>query len=162
MARRQLFELLSGSDNNLAKNLNRICQEAAEIWKSQNLREFTIHGGPHYFQVEANLDSLTVNLQASMHPLCPEEIFVLIAACHLHDIGMQLGVPDAREKHAQYAYDLILHSSVWLGRDQRKVTLPIQDTNARLAIAKVARGHWTDFACNCQKRIFFMVKYEGG
>src|ERR1700694_282458 len=135
MAKRRLFERLCESNKDLALALGRICDEAAEIWKSQNLREFTVHGGPHYSQVEANLDSLTINLEASTHPLSPEEIFVLIAACHLHDIGMQLGVPDAREKHAQYAYELILNSSVWVGPEHRKVTLPIQDWNARTAIA---------------------------
>src|ERR1019366_6583099 len=110
---------------------------------------------------ESNLDSLTANLEASSHPLSSEEIFVLIAACHLHDIGMQLGVPDAREKHAQYAYDLILHSSVWVGPEQRKVTLPIHDSNARLAIAKVARGHWTDFALQLPEEDYLYGQTRG-
>jgi hypothetical protein len=162
MARRRLFEHLCESSNkDLAPELSRICDEAAAIWRSQHLREFTVHGGPHYCQVEVNLDSLTANLQASSHPLSPEEIFVLIAACHLHDIGMQLGVPDAREKHAQYAYELILHSSVWVGPEQRKVTLPIHDSNARLAIAKVARGHWTDFALQLPEEDYLYGQTRG-
>ena len=161
MVRRRLFEHLRESNKDLATELSRICDEAAAIWQSQHLREFTVHSGPHYYQVEVNLDSLTANLQASSHPLSSEEIFVLIAACHLHDIGMQLGVPDAREKHAPYVYDLILHSSVWVGPDQRTVTLPIHDPNARLAIAKVARGHWTEFALQLPEEDYLYGQTRG-
>ncbi len=160
MARR-LFEHLQKTNKDLALELSRICDEAAEIWKSQHLREFTVHNGPHYLQVEANIDSLTANLQTSIHQLSPEEILVLIAACHLHDIGMQLGVPDAREKHAQYAYDLILNSSVWIDSVQRKVTLTIHDPNARQAIAKVARGHWTDYALKLPEEDYIYGQTRG-
>jgi response regulator RpfG family c-di-GMP phosphodiesterase len=101
----------------LRGGLDQIFKEAQEIWAAQHLREYTIHNAPHYLQVEQNLDALTAYMQTTAARLSEEEIFVLLAACHLHDIGMQLGVPDAREKHAQYAFELILYSSAWIGAE---------------------------------------------
>src|ERR1039458_5776181 len=158
---RRLFEELQHGNAQLARELTRVAEQAQEIWTSQHLREFTVHGSSHFFQVEANLDALTANLQRSNHKLGPEEIFVLIAACHLHDIGMQLGVSDARQRHAEYAYDLILYSSAQIGPDQRRVTLSISNPNARLAIAKVARGHWTDFALRLPEDDFIYENVRG-
>ena len=161
MAKRLLFEHLSNNNEDLASELTRICEDAAKIWAEQHLREYTVHGGPHSDQVEANLDSLTAHLQQTNEKLSSEEIFVLIAACHLHDIGMQLGVPDARQKHAEYAYDLILKSWVWIDTSERRVTLSIHDQNARVAIAKVARGHWTDFALQLPEADFLYGQARG-
>jgi hypothetical protein len=130
----------------LAGELDNIYKETLKMWAEQAFRLYTAHGQPHIEQVEQNLDNLTRPLMESAMPLEPEEIYVLLAACCLHDIGMQLDEPDAREKHAQYAYDLILYSSAQIGPEVRRITLPITDTNQRQAIALIARAHWTDFA----------------
>lgn len=79
-----------------------------------------------------------------MDRLRPEEIFVLLAACYLHDIGMQLDVPDAREEHAEWSHQLILHSRDGAGR-QLHVRLSLADRNARQCVALVARAHWTRY-----------------
>jgi hypothetical protein len=149
------------ADPDLRRDLQRIFDEAAQVWSSQHLREFTLHNAPHYLQVEQNLDVITAHLQTTPAKLTQHEVFVLLAACHLHDIGMQLGVPDAREQHARYAHDLILYSSAWIGPSQRKVTLSISDTNAREAIAQVARGHWTNFALDLRKFDYVHGNIEG-
>jgi len=104
---------------------------------------------------------LTRGLQASPEKLQREEIYVLIAACYLHDIGMQLGERDAREKHAQYAFDLILHSHARHLSDERRVTLRIDDKNARQSIAAVARGHWTNFAVQLDSKDTLIGNAEG-
>jgi hypothetical protein len=161
MHKRLLYHALKAESEELARQLDRICEAAYEIWESQHLREFTVHGGPHFTQVEANLDSLTHNLQASPKHLTPEEIFVLVAACYLHDIGMQLGVGDAREKHAQYAYELVLHSSAQIGPEERRVTLPIKDSNARAAVARIARAHWTEFALQLPEEDYIYANERG-
>lgn len=132
----------------LADGLDVITNEALVLWQDQHLRTFTAHGEVHILQVEENLDSLTRGLQVSPEKLQPEEIFVLIAACYLHDIGMQLGEHDAREKHAQRAFDLILSSHAQHENKDLQVRLSINDRNAREAIAAVARGHWISFAVN--------------
>src|ERR1051326_842095 len=144
---RLLRDELEKNDRELAVAFDRIFEESLSIWEEQYLREFTTHGKRHTQQVERNLDSLTRPLQASTNPLSAEEIFVLLSATCLHDIGMQRADdPDARRKHAQYAYELIVNSYARFTTEERRVTLPIDDRNARIAIARVARAHWTEHA----------------
>lgn len=152
-----------GTNRELAVTFDRIYEESLRIWGEQYLREFTTHGRQHTEQVERNLDSLTRPLQSSARPLTTEEIFVLLSAACLHDIGMQRADdPDARKRHAQYAYDLILYSHAQVGPDERRVTLPIDDTNARVAIANVARAHWTDYALQLAHEDFITDQSDGG
>lgn len=146
MLKGPLIDALEDASPELAGELSGVYNAALEIWKEPYLSKYTEHGRPHFEQVARNLDSLTAPLQSSNNPLSPEEIYVLLAACCLHDIGMQQDLPDARAEHAQYAYDLILHSHALVGGVERKITLNIQDTNAREAIALVARAHWTSYA----------------
>ena len=75
--------------------------------------------------------------------------------------GMQLDVPDARAKHAQYSYELILNSSAQIGPELRRVTLTITDNNKRRAIALVARAHWTDFALRLDSESFISDNESG-
>lgn len=146
MTERLLYLEMREHSAPLADELDTITKEALALWQNQHLRTFTAHGEVHILQVEANLDALTRGLQASPQKLEPYEIFVLIAACYLHDIGMQLGEPDARADHAEYAFKLILHSHAQHEHKDIEVRLSINDRNAREAIAAVARGHWTNFA----------------
>src|ERR1035441_1359833 len=143
---RVLYHELRQQSATLADELDAITEEALGLWRSQHLRTFTAHGEVHIRQVESNLDALTRGLQASLQKLQPHEIFVLLAGCYLHDIGMQLGKRDARENHAQYAFELILNSHAQHDNKDLQVRLPINDRNAREAIAGVARGHWMNFA----------------
>ena len=161
MKARLLYHELRQQLAELADTLDAITREALVLWQSQHLRTFTAHGQVHILQVEANLDALTRGLQPSAQKLQPHEIFVLIAACYLHDIGMQLGERDAREKHAQYAFDLILYSHARHLGDERRVTLPIDDKNARQAIAAIARGHWTNFAVALDEKDTVIANTEG-
>lgn len=144
-------------DTPLAAEFDRIYEEAGEIWKEQYMLKFTEHGPLHTEQVERNLDALTRPLQDlpkdSPYRLNPEEIFVLLSAACLHDIGMQLiDDPEARRKHADHAYDLILNSSAEIGTESRRVTLSIRDEKSRIAIAKIARAHWTEHALNLRQK----------
>lgn len=151
-----------GSSPGLASAFDRVYEESLRIWDEQYLREFTTHGRQHTEQVERNLDSLTRPLQSSPRPLNAEEIFILLSATCLHDIGMQRADdPDARKKHAQSAYDLILYSHAWVGPKERRVTLPIDDRNARVAIANVARGHWTEHALPLASEDFIVDNTRG-
>ena len=106
MASRILYNELQQSNPALGALFDSIFKESLIIWNEQYLRQFTVHGRSHTEQVERNLDSITRALQNSKDSqLTPEEIFVLLSACCLHDIGMQLADdPDARKRHAQLAY----------------------------------------------------------
>lgn len=150
MGDRLLYKELHRLDKNLADQLDKLYEVALEIWQEQHLRSFTTHGKDHISQVEANLDALTRPLDSTTRGLKAEEIYVLLAACYLHDIGMQLGVPDAREEHAQYSCDLILHSYDSTGR-RLHVQLPIPDEGAREAIAQIARAHWVSYALKLEE-----------
>jgi hypothetical protein len=160
MTKSVLFEELRQGNPALADNLQDVYKRAIEIWGEQSLRAFTVHGKPHIDQVAKNLDQLTRPLLAVNSPLGPEEIYVLLAACYLHDIGMQLDLPDARERHAEHSFDLILNSFDTRFRELF-VQLPIADTNAREAIALVARGHWTSFALQLVPQDFIYGNQRG-
>ena len=69
MAERELYQALRDTDPDLAKRLDKIFEEAREIWKYPHLLEMTEHGYAHIAQVETNLDALTRPLQASRTPL---------------------------------------------------------------------------------------------
>jgi len=161
MSSRQLYCELRKNSPDLADELDKIVQEARQIWSGQFLRAFTEHGFPHIEQVEANLDAITRPLQAGLNPLSAMETYVLLAACYLHDIGMQLDEPDARARHAEYAHELILYSSASVGQEERRVTLPIKDDNAREAIAEVAKAHWTEFALKLPHQTFLFGNVPG-
>ncbi|HET9526138.1 MAG TPA: hypothetical protein VFO99_08230 [Pyrinomonadaceae bacterium] len=134
-------------DTDLASRFERIYAESLRIWNSEPLPKYTTHGRDHMEQVEKNLDDLTRPLQDSKNPLTRDEIFVLLAGACLHDVGMhRIDDPRVRENHPVAAYEMILHSSDRVPSELREVTLPIDDRNAREAIAKIARGHWIDYA----------------
>lgn len=147
----------------LAARFDRIYAEALEIWDHEPLPKFTTHGRAHIEQVEENLDKLTRPLQESEKKrLSDEEIFVLLAGSCLHDIGMhRIDDPDVRENHPVAAYDMILNSSDQIPIEFREVTLPIKDPNATLAIAKIARGHWTEYALPLPAEDFICGNKEG-
>lgn len=158
---RLLFSTLDHQEPKLAKALTAVRESALEIWSEQAMRAFTAHGEEHFAQVETNLDRLCSHLQKTNTRLTSHEIFVLLAACYLHDIGMQSDEPNARAEHAQFAYDLILYSSAQIGPELRKVTLPIPDDNWRRAIAHIARGHWTQFAVELPEEDFIFGNEPG-
>jgi hypothetical protein len=161
MTNRLLFSILERDEPKLAKALSAIRESALEIWTEQAMRTFTAHGEQHFAQVETNLDRLCTHFQKTDAGLNSQEIFVLLAACYLHDIGMQSDEPNARAEHAQFAYDLILHSSAQIGPELRKVTLPIPDDNWRRAIAHIARAHWTQFAVELPETDFIFGNETG-
>lgn len=148
----RLYEKLNETDEELCNRLDRIREKAIEFWNREQYPRFlTDHGEPHINQVEKNLDVLTQPLQNQSSKnknddlkgaLSSMEIFVLLGACYLHDIGMLLDLDDAREKHAEYTYKLI----IGIIDEDRGIDLPITDTTAREAVADVARAHWTDHA----------------
>ncbi|HET6975071.1 MAG TPA: hypothetical protein VFI24_02025 [Pyrinomonadaceae bacterium] len=147
----------------LAVRFDRIYEESLKIWDEQHMRQFTAHGKLHTRQVEKNLDALTRPLQLSQNRLTPDEIFVLLSAACLHDIGMQLiDDPDARRKHAEYSHNLILDSAPDGAPAAGRVILPINDRNSRIAIAKIARAHWTEHALKLDSIDFINDENDDG
>lgn len=161
MESRPLCDYLGEVSPKLSGEIGIIRREALDIWDEQFLRPFTSHGKSHIYQVERNLWDLSRPLHEKAQPLTPEETFVLIAACYLHDIGMQIDDPCAREEHAQFAYDMILNSHARFGGIERRVILTINDNNARRAIAEVARAHWTTYALQLEPEDYIYENQRG-
>ncbi|HEV2931484.1 MAG TPA: hypothetical protein VGW74_22615, partial [Propionibacteriaceae bacterium] len=61
----------------LAEELDRIHEAALRIWKEQQHRLLTTHGGEHIAQVEENLDHLSRPLFEAGRGLSQVEIYVL-------------------------------------------------------------------------------------
>lgn len=140
MAARILRSELERENKELVTLFDRVHEESLKIWEEQHLFNFTTHGKLHTEQVERNLDSLTRPLQASRRPLSAEEIFVLLSAACLHDIGMQRAdKEDARARHAEYSRELILYSDAWVGIEERRITLPTS-TPMRGSPSPTSRG----------------------
>ena len=134
-------------NSELASDFDAIYAVALKLWKQQLSPKYTAHGHSHIVEVERHLDALTRPIQNSKKPLTADEIYVLLSASCLHDIGMQLiDDPEFREHHSDAVREMILFSSDRVASELRKVTLPIEDRNARIAIAEVARAHWTEHA----------------
>jgi hypothetical protein len=151
---------LDGSE--LLTEFDSIYEVSLKLWKAQLSPKYTTHGRLHSEEVERHLDHLTRPIQSSDNPLSADEIYVLLAGACLHDIGMQLiDDPEFRENHADAVHEMILYSSDRVPSELRKVTLPIEDRNARIAIADVARAHWTEHALQLPQKPFINGNNKG-
>src|SRR5689334_16005116 len=119
---------------NLSDRLQRVRASAERIWTAPRLSWFTDHSaGRHSRRVVQLLGGLVDELQKGPQALNRSELFVLLAAAYLHDIGMQdfvvdergpeeFGVADyelIRTRHPERAKDLIVKRALSLepGRD---------------------------------------------
>jgi hypothetical protein len=75
---------------NLALRLDRAKDSARRIWTPPRLRWFTDHTPDnHSLRIVHLLSQALEHLQKTASKLQPVELFILLAACYLHDIGMQ-------------------------------------------------------------------------
>ena len=74
----------------LHKRLERVRISAETIWHEQRLTWFTDHRATTHSQyIIEHLGTVLEHLQTTSRSLNPHELYVLLAACYLHDIGMQ-------------------------------------------------------------------------
>src|SRR5689334_12503955 len=115
----------------LYKRLERVRASAEKIWEVQRLAWFTDHrAATHSRKIIDHLGNLLVHLQSTAQKLTPHELYVLLAACYLHDIGMQdfktedgRGVDQLtpqdynqiRKAHPRRARELIIARTLWHG-----------------------------------------------
>jgi type IV secretory pathway TrbD component len=69
--------------------LDNVRAAAERIWKIPLHRTYTDHTVAHSERVIALLDGLTAGMMGTGQRLVPGEVFVLLAAAYLHDVGMQ-------------------------------------------------------------------------
>lgn len=92
----------------LAQRLRYAKDSARRVWAEPRLRWFTDHTPDNHSRRIVDLLSQTLeHLQTTPERLQPAELFILLAACYLHDIGMQdlrkSGQPQARFTEADWA-----------------------------------------------------------
>jgi hypothetical protein len=82
--------LLAYLDENWQRAVENVRQAAARLWERPAHRHAVDHGPAHADRVVVLLGGLTEGLMTqSNQPLATEEIYVLLAAAHLHAIGLQ-------------------------------------------------------------------------
>lgn len=93
------MKLTEGLNPDLASKLNIIEQEARKIWAKGELNHlyYTLHGLDHSKSVINILENLIVGLKPESK-LSQIEIFCLVSAAYLHDIGMQIKYSDDEDR----------------------------------------------------------------
>jgi hypothetical protein len=144
----------------LCERLERVRNSAEAIWQEQRLKWFTDHrAATHSRYIIEHLGSVLEHLQSTPQHLTPHELYVLLAACYLHDIGMQdfqshnghsvdqftdEDYKRIRKNHPQRAADLIIARTLRWERDEFKIDLD-PDPQYLVPIALVSQGHGSAF-----------------
>jgi hypothetical protein len=154
-----LEQQLEREDPELFKKLGDVKRAAELIWKEPQLTWFTDHGLTHSQRVIAALNKIVEPLQPSPQRLSAAEIYILLSATYLHDIGMQDMVVDGRprdqltprdyeairKRHPRRSADLIQQRTVQGGRGQVQVGIDDSVPGYAIAIANTALGHGTEY-----------------
>jgi len=133
--------------------LDNVHAAAARIWSRPLHRYYTDHTITHSERVITLLDGLTAGMMATDKRLSPTEVFVLLAAAYLHDIGMQDerfaggNLETIRAHHHEVTAELIYRTltfpkapSFREGAQALALGLP-DDPGLVEAVALVAKGH---------------------
>jgi hypothetical protein len=160
----------------LYKRLERVRDSSISIWKEPRLKWFTDHSAEtHSRKIIEHIGEIIGPLQNSAQRLNPHELFVLLAACYLHDIGMQdfrsaggKGVEnftiedyiDIRENHPQRARELIIERTLKRERDDFKIDLD-DDPQYLVPIALVSQSHGSKFFLNTVKELQHLGQRPG-
>ncbi|MDP3183069.1 MAG: hypothetical protein Q8M54_09685, partial [Desulfobaccales bacterium] len=83
-------KLKESSCDELWKDLQQIKGAAQQIWQTPKLRWYPDHGLRHSHRIIELIGQIVEPLyRRNPDYFLPEELFVLLASCYLHDIGMQ-------------------------------------------------------------------------
>jgi|GEM_PF-3536876 len=160
-----LSDYLHGNDSKLFDQLPSIKEAVEELWTHPQHGQFTDHTVEHSERVIQNLNALTYDMMGTGKRLCPHEVFYLLAAVYLHDVGMQMQRRDGsqillekygeetlnsvddrpfreiiRDHHALVSAEMIVNSA----RDPETYydfKVPVEDAGY---IASIAKGHGLD------------------
>jgi hypothetical protein len=134
---RLLHGLRQNSD--FEDSIKAIVKATLSIWEKPQHRYYTGHNTRHADAVIRKLDLLSRRCDP---PLNAAEAYVLVAAAHLHDIGMQKEVPgkdleQIRDEHAELGAQWVI-DSCRPGSTVRSLGVECRYADA---IAQVMRGH---------------------
>lgn len=156
-----LEKKLKDENFELWSSLVRIIDAATKIWRETKLRWYTDHGISHSERVIQNIEKIIEPLR---NELTGEELYILLAACYLHDIGMQyLKIPGKngppsledveyiRKEHPKRSAELIRENAVPL--DGAK-NFPLNITTEFLgAIMAIVQAHGTEYFSECVEKL---------
>jgi len=138
-------------ESDLDQDLRRVRNAQAVNWKKILLTWFTDHTPEGHSRRIIELMGQAI---ADDELLTREELFVLLAACYLHDLGMQDAIIDGRnievmdssdwelvrERHPERSEQLIINRTLARLRDEYEIGLP-QNSDLLEPIGLVARSH---------------------
>lgn len=152
----------------LWKRLNGVKDAVEKVWKKPYLHWYTDHGPQHSRRVIGLIGQILCPLcldYLSRHendfPLSDYELYILLAACYLHDIGMQdlkvderpvdeLGPSDweeIRKRHPQRSLEIILDRTI-KPRHRRNIGLGLNESDkddSLMPIALVSMAHGSEY-----------------
>ncbi|MBI2470937.1 MAG: tetratricopeptide repeat protein [Planctomycetes bacterium] len=142
----------------LFKLLEEIVISCGKIWSNTLLPWFTNHDVYHSKEIIHLLGQILSPIENTPQCLNEHEIFILLSSAYLHDIGMQnLKVDNIsidkltsdeyeyiRKRHAEESHDIIL-KRLKKPLDRDDFYLPLIEDDYLQVIAKVSKGHATDF-----------------
>ncbi|MBN1812649.1 MAG: hypothetical protein JXA14_12500 [Anaerolineae bacterium] len=139
-------KLIDHLESDLQRAVGNVCQAAQEIWAKPLHRYYTDHTTKHSERIIAKLDRLTAQMMGSdTNRLSPHEIYILLAAAYLHDIGMQNerfkggDLEKIRDEHNSISYKMII-GSCKCPQDFPSLGL-LEDPDLVQTVGRVAMGH---------------------
>ncbi len=143
----------------LHKKYIEITEACKKLWGNTKLDWFTDHTPTHSARLVRYLNQMLAPIEQTDRFLTPDECFVLLSSCYLHDIGMQdmrrTGKTEEklsdeefrriRDEHAQRSFDMIKEGTLRPdGINSVDIRLEGQDAWAR-AMAWVSKAHSTRY-----------------
>lgn len=160
----------------LHDRLERIKKSVERIWNLPKLYWFTDHGVGHSKRIIQVLGSLLTNLQTSGESaLTSHELYILLAACYLHDIGMQFCRIEnksienytygdfewIRRSHPATAEQLIVSRAIRHERGEFSIDLD-PDPSYFIPIALVCKAHGSKFFDETVEKLKQDTPYQPG
>lgn len=144
----------------LRRAVKNVREAANEIWKTPKHKYYTDHTVDHSDRIVKKLKGLIHGIMHGDHPLSQHEIYILLAAAYLHDIGMQNerfeggDLEKIRRVHEKISYEMIIGSSQ--NPDLYRSLNLLKDPDLVEAVGLVAQGHRkTDLKADCYNEFSF-------
>jgi hypothetical protein len=152
---RDLCHVRGERESNLDLELAKVRQAQRRNWEPVTLKWFTDHTSEGHSR---RIIDLLEQMFDGDDVLTPNELFVLLAACYLHDLGMQYAIIDGRDietmdssdwgtvrkRHPEWSRKLIIERTLVRGRDDFEIGLS-PESDFLEAIAIVAESHGSQF-----------------
>jgi hypothetical protein len=176
-----LEQVLGRMSSDLSERLDGVRKALNKVWRVPYLHWYTDHGPQHSRRVIDLIGQILYPLYVdylSRHesdfPLSDYELYILLAACYLHDIGMQdlkvdersvdeLGPSDweeIRKRHPQRSFEIIRDRTV-KPRHRRTVDLGLAESDeddSLIPIALVSMAHGSEYfesaVCKLQENLY--------